>query len=168
MKAMKLCLSTIPVVMLCGVVWAAGEKTDKGAPAAPPVAAKPAMLPLGGPMGAPGMLGPGMGATNVSPDQLRKVMQVRSELDDLERKIKARQAKLYEDNAKIKELQGKMRDLQKQIDSELGKDEELATLKKNLDAQFNAPMPRPQPGQPANKPEAAQDAAKPTAPVEKK
>ena len=166
MKTMRLCLATIPAVMLCGAIWAGGEKTDKVAPAAQPTAARPAMAPAGG--SGPGMFGPGMGATNVSPDELRKVMQVRSELDDLTRKIQARQTKLYEENARIKELQGKMREMQKQIDEELGKDAELATLKKNLDSQFNAPMPRPQPGKGAEKPDAATDAAKPATPTEKK
>ena len=168
MKAMRLCLAAIPVVMLCSSVWAVDDKTDKGAPAAQPAAAKPAMAPAGGPMGGPGMFGPGMGATNVSPDQLRKVMQVRSELDALNRNIQARQTKLYEENARIKELQGKMREMQKQIDEELGKDAELATLKKNLDSQFNAPMPRPQPGKGIDKSEAAPDAAKQAPSVEKK
>ena len=168
MKTLNLCLAVIPAAMLCASAWAADEKADKNAPAAGPVAAKPATMPAGAPMGAPGMMGPAMGMTNVSPDQLRKVMQYRSDLDDLTRKIQARQAKLYEDNARIKELQGKMLEMQKQIDEELAKDDELAKLKKNLDSQFNAPMPRPQPGNAVKKTGDGQGAAKTAAPAEKK
>lgn len=162
MKTVKLCLAIIPAAMLCASSWAAENKAPGNEPAARPAAAKPAMGPAVGPMG------PGMGVTNVSPDQLRKIMQVRSDLDDLNRRIQARQAKLYEENARIKELQGKMREMQKQIDEELVKDEELAKLKKKLDSQFNAPMPRPLPGGAPDKSSAGQGAEKAAPPAEKK
>ena len=54
---------------------------------------------------------------------MRQSMQARSEYDDLNRRIMARQAKLYEENARIKELQTQLRDLQKKIDALLAEDE---------------------------------------------
>jgi len=61
---------------------------------------------------------------------VRQSMQARSEYDDLNRRIMARQTKLYEENTRIKELQTQLRDLQKKIDKLMAEDEELNTLKK--------------------------------------
>ena len=67
---------------------------------------------------------------SMDPALVRQSMQARSEYDDLNRRIMARQAKLYEENARIKELQTQLRDLQKTIDKLLAQDEELIALKK--------------------------------------
>lgn len=67
---------------------------------------------------------------SMDPALVRQSMQARSEYDDLNRRIMARQTKLYEENARIKELQTQMRDLQKKIDKLMAEDEELNTLKK--------------------------------------
>lgn len=71
---------------------------------------------------------------NMDPALVRQSMQARSEYDDLNRRIIARQTKLYEENARIKELQTQLRDLQKKIDKLMGEDEELNTLKKKYAA----------------------------------
>ena len=67
---------------------------------------------------------------SMDPALVRQSMQARSEYDDLNRRIMARQTKLYEENARIKELQTQLRDLQKKIDKLMAEDEELNTLKK--------------------------------------
>ena len=67
---------------------------------------------------------------SMDPALVRQSMQARSEYDDLNRRIMARQSKLYEENAPIKELQTQLRDLQKKIDKLLAQDEELIALKK--------------------------------------
>ena len=67
---------------------------------------------------------------SMDPALVRHSMQARSEYDDLNRRIMARQSKLYEENATIKELQTQLRDLQKKIDKLLAQDEELIALKK--------------------------------------
>lgn len=69
---------------------------------------------------------------SMDPALVRQSMQARSEYDDINRRIMARQTKLYEDNARIKELQIQLRDLQKQIDELMAKDEELNALKKKF------------------------------------
>jgi len=70
----------------------------------------------------------------IDPALVRQSMQARSEYDDLNRRIMARQSKLYEENATIKELQAKLRDLQKKIDKLMAEDEELTVLKKKYEA----------------------------------
>lgn len=70
----------------------------------------------------------------MDPALVRQSMQARSEYDDINRRIIARQTKLYEDNARIKELQVQLRDLQKQIDELMAKDDELNALKKKFAA----------------------------------
>lgn len=71
---------------------------------------------------------------SMDPALVRQSMQARSEYDDLNRRILARQTKLYEENARIKELQGQLRDLQKKIDDLMAKDDELNALKKKYAA----------------------------------
>ena len=66
----------------------------------------------------------------MNPALLRQSMQARSAYDDINRRIMARQTKLYEENARIKELQTRLRDLQKKIDELMAEDEELNVLKK--------------------------------------
>lgn len=70
----------------------------------------------------------------MDPALVRQSMQARSEYDDLNRQIIARQTKLYEENPKIKELQAELRDLQQKIDKLLTEDEELNALKKKFEA----------------------------------
>jgi len=67
---------------------------------------------------------------SMDPALVRQSMQARSEYDNLNRRIIARQTKLYEENARIKELQTQLRDLQTKIDKLMAEDEELNTLKK--------------------------------------
>ena len=128
-------------------VFVFASEAPVGAPAAP--ALPPGLaLPPGGSMMQPGKAMPfpapgAMGVTNINPEVLRKAMQARSELDDLTRKMQARQAHLYESNTRIQELQGKMRQTQQEIDDILAKDDELAALRAKLDGMFNAPMPMP-------------------------
>jgi len=71
---------------------------------------------------------------SMDPTLVRQSMQARSEYDNLNRRIIARQTKLYEENARIKELQTQLRDLQKKIDKLMAEDEELNTLKKKYAA----------------------------------
>jgi peptidoglycan hydrolase CwlO-like protein len=71
---------------------------------------------------------------SMDPALVRQSMQARSEYDDLNRRIIARQTKLYEENARIKELQTQLRDLQQKIDKLLAQDEELNALKKKYAA----------------------------------
>jgi len=71
---------------------------------------------------------------SMDPALLRQSMQARSEYDDLNRRIIARQTKLYEENTRIKELQTQLRDLQQKIDKLMADDEELNTLKKKYAA----------------------------------
>jgi len=71
---------------------------------------------------------------SMDPALVRQSMQARSEYDDLDRRVMARQSKLYEENANIKELQTQLRDLQKKIDKLMAEDEELNALKKKYEA----------------------------------
>ncbi|MCX6993728.1 MAG: hypothetical protein NT011_11390 [Kiritimatiellaeota bacterium] len=71
---------------------------------------------------------------SMDPTLVRQSMQARSEYDDLNRRIIARQSKLYEENTRIKELQTQLRDLQKKIDKLMAEDDELSTLKKKYAA----------------------------------
>lgn len=156
------------VCLAMGFAAAAFAETSDKTPAtdAPPQQAMPPLaLPPGGPMMQPGKAMPfpspgAIGATNISPDTLRKVMQSRSELDDLTRQLQARQAYLYDEDPRIKERQSQMRAIQEEIEAILAKDEELKTLRAKLDGMFNAPMPMPghiAPGAPAT-PDAAKGA----------
>ena len=150
MNLARQCLAAFVVLGLVNATCAAEKQ------AAEPQPAPPAVVPMqpgagphpGGPMinpgkGMPFPMAGAMGATNISPEMLRKAMQARSELDELTRKTQARQAELYESNQDIKELQKQMRKLQDDIDAILAKDEELAKLRAELDSMFNAPMPMP-------------------------
>ena len=71
---------------------------------------------------------------SMNPALVRQSMQARSEYDTLNRRIMARQQKLYEENADIKKLQTQLRNLQKKIDKLMTQDEELNTLKKKYKA----------------------------------
>jgi hypothetical protein len=148
-------MAGVLVIGFTAAALAADEKAATPAPAAAGGAPMPPglALPPGGPMMQPGKGMPfptpgAMGATNINPDTLRKVMQARSELDDLTRKLQARQTQLYQEDKRILELQAKMRVVQKEIDEILAKDEELAALRAKLDGMFNAPMPMPAPAVP--------------------
>ena len=87
---------------------------------------------------------------SMDPALVRQSMQARSEYDDLNRRIMARQTKLYEENARIKELQTQLRDLQKKIDKLMAADEELSILKQKQ-ASITPEMPMgPRKGFPTN------------------
>ena len=68
----------------------------------------------------------------IDPALVRQSMKSRSEYESLNRKIIARQTKLYEENAAIKDLQAKMRDIQKKIDAILADDQDLKKLKEKF------------------------------------
>lgn len=68
----------------------------------------------------------------LDPTMVKQSMQARSEYEDLNRKIIARQTKLYDSDPTIKDLQTKMRDIQKKIDKVLAEDEELNKLKEQF------------------------------------
>ena len=109
-------------VILMNVNQACGE--DKPQAGSPPAAATtPEAAFKAGPQQ---MFQP----VSVDPTLVRQSMQARSEHDDLNRRIMARQTKLYEEDARIKELQAQLRDLQKKIDKLMAEDEELNVLKK--------------------------------------
>ncbi len=69
---------------------------------------------------------------NIDPALIKQSMQARSEYEDLNRKIIARQTKLCDENATIKDLQVKMREIQKNIDKILAEDQELQKLHKKF------------------------------------
>ena len=71
---------------------------------------------------------------SMNPALVRQSMQARSEYDTLNRRIMARQQKLYEENADIKKLQTQLRNLQEKIDKLMAQDEELNALKKKYKA----------------------------------
>ncbi|MDD5679191.1 MAG: hypothetical protein PHW60_14555 [Kiritimatiellae bacterium] len=130
-------LLTVAMCMIqLSLIQVYGEEAPKAAPAQT-VAPAPAPFPAPGPT-----LGPTLAADKqqlfqpvaMDPKLMRQSMQSRSEYDDLNRRIMARQAKLYEENARIKELQTQLRDLQKKIDRLMAEDEELNTLKKQYEA----------------------------------
>ncbi len=125
MKTLPL-LTTAMCAILINVSLAYGEdKTQAGSPQA--AAPTPEAAVKAGPQQ---MFQP----LSVDPALVRQSMQARSEYDDLNRRIMARQTKLYEENARIKELQIQLRDLQAKIDKLMAQDEELSTLKKNYAA----------------------------------
>lgn len=68
----------------------------------------------------------------IDPALVKKSMQSRSEYEELNRKILARQTKLYDETPAIKDLQAKMRDIQKKIDAILAEDQELNKLKEKF------------------------------------
>ena len=128
-----LLLSVVMCVSVLSVSQVYGEDKPQ---AGPTLAAAPAPVPgsaVPGPAfktGKQQMFQP----VSMDPALVRQSMQARSEYDDLNRRIMARQTKLYEENARIKELQTQLRDLQKKIDKLMAEDEELNTLKKKYAA----------------------------------
>lgn len=135
MKTLSL-LTAVMCVVLLSVSQAYGEdkpQTGLTPSAAPAPAPGPGAVPGPGPAFTAGkqqMFQP----VSMDPALVRQSMQARSEYDDLNRRIMARQTKLYEENARIKELQTQLRDLQKKIDQLMAEDEELNTLKKKYAA----------------------------------
>lgn len=119
MKTISLLLVVMCVSLLSVSRSYAEDKTQAGQPPAPVFTA-----------GKQQMFQP----VAMDPALVRQSMQARSEYDDLNRRILARQSKLYEENPRIKELQTQLRDLQKKIDSLLAEDQELKDLKKKYEA----------------------------------
>lgn len=79
--------------------------------------------------------GPTLAAVDqLNPERVRQNMQLRSEYDELNRRITDRQTTLYEENARIKEIQTQLLNLQTKIDKWLDQDEELTALKNKLKA----------------------------------
>ena len=70
----------------------------------------------------------------IDPATVRRSMQARSEYDELNRRIAARQSKLYEEDESIRKLQEQLRELQEKIDALLAEDAELTKLKKELES----------------------------------
>ena len=99
---------------------AAGET-----PAAAPTNAAPALSSAPHPIFQPVTLDPAL---------VRRSMQARSELDQLNRRIQDRQAQLYAENERIRELQTQLRELQAEIDALMDRDEELQRLRKEYQA----------------------------------
>ena len=121
-----LLLTVVMCISVLSVSQAYGEDKPQ---AGPTQTAAPAPAPVPGPAfktGKQQMFQP----VSMDPALVRQSMQARSEYDNLNRRIMARQIKLYEENARIQELQTQLRDLQKKIDSLMAEDEELNTLKK--------------------------------------
>ena len=131
-----LLLTVIMCVIRLSLSQTYGEDKPKAGPlqtAAPAPAATPAPAPVPNPAFTAGkqqMFQP----VSMDPALVRQSMQARSEYDDLDRRVMARQSKLYEENANIKELQTQLRDLQKKIDKLMAEDEELNALKKKYEA----------------------------------
>ena len=122
-------LSLLTAVMCISVLSFSQAYGEDKPQTGPTPAAAPAPAPVPGPAFTAGrqqMFQP----VSMDPALVRQSMQARSEYNDLNRRIMARQSKLYEENARIKELQTQLRDLQKKIDKLMAEDEELNTLKK--------------------------------------
>ena len=119
-------LSLLTAVMCFGVL-SVSQAYGEDKPQTGPAAAAPAPVP-----GSAFNTGkqPMFQPVSMDPALVRQSMQSRSEYDDLNRRVMARQSKLYEENARIKELQTQLRDLQTKIDKLLAQDEELNILKK--------------------------------------
>lgn len=117
MKIASLLLVTICVVLLSVVRTYAEDNKTAGQPPAFAAGKQPIFQPMA-----------------MDPALVRQSMQARSEYDDINRRIIARQTKLYEENPRIKELQTELRDLQKKIDGLMAQDEELKELKKKHEA----------------------------------
>ena len=115
--------SDVVAMFVIGIVLASIPVTKAQKPLKPPA----------GPLKSEQVFAPGKPATfqpiAIDPALVRQSMQARSAYEDLNRKIIARQTKLYEDNTTIKDLQVKMRELQKKIDKILADDVELKKLK---------------------------------------
>lgn len=124
MKTISIMAQAICVILI-NLSLAYGD--DKPQAGSPPAAPTPQAAVKAGP---PQMFQP----VSVDPALVRQSMQARSEHDDLNRRIMARQTKLYTENARIKELQIQLRDLQAKIDKLMAQDEELRTLKKKYAA----------------------------------
>lgn len=142
MKTKNLLTAAACVVL---ALSACAEDKPAPAPAVPPQmpAFNPAMqLPQG----------PGAG-TNVSYEALMRIMQARSELDVLNKKIEERKAEIIESNEEVKRLREEMREKQKKIDEIMVEDEKLKELKAELDTFFKTPMlPTQPPPEKAEKP----------------
>ena len=104
------------------VCLAVSLRADEAAPKAAPETAAPQLTP-GKQMFQP---------MAIDPILVRQSMQARSEHDDLNRRILARQTYLYESTPRLSELQEQMRAIQKKIDQLMEEDAELAELKKKL------------------------------------
>ena len=136
-----LLLTMVMCVILLTLNKTYGEETPKAEPTTvgtPTQAGTPAptAAPAPAPMPGPAFTGEKMQMFQpiaMDPALVRQSMQARSEYDDLNRRIMARTAKLYEENATIKDLQTELRDLQKKIDKLLAEDEELSALKKKYE-----------------------------------
>ena len=125
MKTLSL-LTAVMCVSVLSISQAYGEDKPQ---IGPTLAAAQAPAPGPGPAFKTGKQ-PMFQPVSMDPALMRQSMQARSEYDDLNRRILARQTKLYEENAHIKELQTQLRDLQKKVDKLMAEDEELNTLKK--------------------------------------
>ena len=126
-------VSLLTVVMCVSVLNVSRGFGEDGAKMGPTVAAAERLAPAPGPgftAGNQQMFQP----VSMDPARLRQSMQARSEYDELNRRIMARQTKLYEENARIKELQTQLRDMQTKIDKLLAQDEELTALKKKIES----------------------------------
>lgn len=129
MKTLSLCIAVMCVsVLSVSQVYGEDKPQAEPAPAVLPVPPTPPVPPFMA--GKQQMFQP----VSMDPALVRQSMQARSEYDDINRRIMARQTKLYEENATIKELQTQLRDLQKKIDKLLAEDEELNALKKKYEA----------------------------------
>ena len=122
-------LSLLTMAMCVGVLSVSQVYGEDKPQIGPTLASAPGSTPMPGPAFTAGkqqMFQP----VSMDPALVRQSMQSRSEYDDLNRRVMARQSKLYEENARIKELQTQLRDLQTKIDKLLAQDEELNILKK--------------------------------------
>lgn len=111
--------------------------------------------PAGVPRPAPVVLAPPAGATNaagrpspfsaeISSDFIKKVMETSAKIEEAKREIAERQVKLYATNSQIKAYRTRMIELQKEINTILDADKELAELKMNRDLLWSTmpAMPR--------------------------
>lgn len=148
-------ISIVVAVLGIGIVLASATGATAQEPLKPPAgSAAPEQV-----------FGPGKPAAfqpiAIDPALMRQSIQARAEYEDLNRKITARQTKLFEENAALKDLQVKMRDLQKKIDQILANDEELKKLKEQFQS-VSPEMPaglKKAPAMPATLPNAPAPAA---------
>ena len=85
------------------------------------------------PAGANAVARPSPFSAEISADFIRKVMAASARIEEAKRRITERQAQLYVTNPEIKACRELMVKLQKEINSVLDADQELAELKMNRD-----------------------------------
>lgn len=132
-------------LIMLALTLSGGAESPPATPATESAAQPPAPVILAPPAGmtnAPGR--PSPFSAEISSDFIKKVMETSAKIEEAKRAIAEQQAKLYATSPQIKAYRTRMIELQKEINTILDADKELAELKMNRDLLWSTmpAMPR--------------------------